>query len=85
MVGTVLYCRSLEPAHADPLQSLPAQAIVVLGGGQVSRRARIRRHDTVSELTLMRLRYAAYLHRRTGKPIWSAAAVPKVLLYPRQR
>lgn len=60
--------QSLEPRPADPLRAAPAQAIVVLGGGNY-RAAPEYGTDTVSEATLERLRYAALLHRQTGKPI----------------
>ena len=58
----------LEPESANPLNAAPAQAIVVLGGGNY-RAAPEYGADTVSEATLVRLRYAALLYRQTGKPI----------------
>lgn len=45
-----------------------AQAIVVLGAGR-SADAPEYQGDTVDTFTLERLRYAAYLHRKTGLPI----------------
>lgn len=51
-----------EPAGDGP------QAIVVLGGGRYYRGPEYGT-DTVSRLTLERLRYAARLHRRTGLPV----------------
>lgn len=53
---------------ADPVRMQNAQALVVLGAG---RRADAPEYggDVVSARTLERLRYAAYLHRRTGLPL----------------
>ena len=53
---------------ADEAETPIADAIVVLPAG---RRSDTREYgaDTVDELTMTRLRYAAYLHRRTGLPI----------------
>ena len=45
-----------------------AKVIVVLGGGRSSD-AQEYRGDTVNRLTLQRLRYAAWLSRRTGLPV----------------
>ena len=49
-------------------ETIDAEAIVVLSAGQ---RYDTREYgaDAVDELTMTRLRYAAYLHRRTGLPI----------------
>lgn len=61
--------------------STPAQgagaprAIVVLGGGRYTDAPEYR-GDTVSPDTLVRLRYAAYLHRQTGLPILVAGGAP---------
>lgn len=46
----------------------PTQAIVVLGAGR-SEDAPEYQGDTVDAFTLERLRYATYLHRKTGLPI----------------
>ncbi len=59
---------TIEPAPADPLRAAPAQAIIVLGGGQYHGAPEFA-SDTVNEATLARLRYAAYLQRKTGKPV----------------
>ncbi len=66
----------LEPAPADPLQALPAQAIVVLGGGKYHAPPEYGSTDTVDGATLVRLRYAAHLHRLTGKPILVSGGNP---------
>lgn len=60
--------RTLEgaPAALD-VKAHPADAIVVLGGG--ASEAPEYGGDTVSTATLVRLRYAAWLYRRTGTPI----------------
>lgn len=46
-----------------------AQAIVVLGSGSYFRAPEYGGINTVSENTLERVRYAAFLYRKTGKPI----------------
>ncbi len=50
------------------IQHSTAQAIVVLGGGR-QYDAEEYNGDTVSSFTLLRLRYAATLHRKTGIPL----------------
>ena len=45
-----------------------AQAIIVLGAGRATTQSEYKR-DTVSIITLQRLRYAAYLHKKTQLPI----------------
>ncbi len=47
----------------------PADAIVILGGGTYFHAPEYAGQDTVSEQTLLRLRYGAKLQRETGKPI----------------
>jgi uncharacterized SAM-binding protein YcdF (DUF218 family) len=66
----------IEPAANDPLRAAPAQAIVVVGGGQY-RAATEYAADTVNEATLARLRYAAFLHHRTGKPVLVSGGNPE--------
>ncbi|HTD89683.1 MAG TPA: YdcF family protein, partial [Burkholderiales bacterium] len=68
--------QSLEPEFADPLQAPPAQAVVVLGGGKYHAAPEYG-SDTVSEATLVRLRYAAYLQRQTGKPLLVSGGSPE--------
>lgn len=68
--------RSLEPAFAlDPASTAPAQVIVVLGGGRY-RGAPEYGGDTVSEATLVRARYGAYLHRTLDKPLLVSGGNP---------
>ncbi len=69
--------QTLEAEPADPLLAPPAQAIVVLGGGKYYAAPEYGGTDTVSEPTLARLRYAAWLHRRTGKPILVSGGAPE--------
>jgi uncharacterized SAM-binding protein YcdF (DUF218 family) len=62
--------QSLEHTPALQLDRLPTEvdAIIVLSGGTYCNAPEYEK-DTVSPYTLERLRYAAELHRRTGKPI----------------
>lgn len=64
------FLQTLEHTPALQLDQLPtdADAIVVLSGGTYCNPPEYAQ-DTVSAYTLERLRYAAELHRRTGKPI----------------
>ena len=64
--------RSLQEYPAltlEQLEATTAQAVVVLGGGRSSRAAEYGGTDTVSVVSLARVRYAAKLHRDTGLPI----------------
>jgi uncharacterized SAM-binding protein YcdF (DUF218 family) len=58
------------------LKSEPADAIVVLGGGTYFHAPEFNGEDTVKSQTLVRLRYAAQLHRETGKPILVTGGKP---------
>ena len=60
--------RSLETPYSDPAKDRGPGAIVVLGGGSYHAAPEYD-GDTVSAPSLERLRYAAHLQRRTGKPI----------------
>lgn len=60
--------QSLETPYVDPLEDGSPGAIVVLGGGSYHRAPEYGT-DTVSAPSLERVRYAAYLQKRTGKPI----------------
>lgn len=68
--------RWLEPAPGDPLADPGGQAIVVLGGGTYFSAPEYQGHDTVSSFALVRLRYAAHLHRALGKPILVTGGAP---------
>jgi uncharacterized SAM-binding protein YcdF (DUF218 family) len=67
---------TLEPEPADPLRAPPAQAIVVLGGGKYYASPEYGA-DTVNEAALARLRYAAHLHRLSGKPVLVSGGSPE--------
>jgi len=73
VVGWTLLAE-LEPAYMDPLQ-LPAEAIVVLGGGTYPDAPEYG-GDTVSSASLERLRYAALLYKHSGKPILVSGGNP---------
>ena len=60
--------QTLEDPYIDPVRERGAEAIVVLGGG-VYPFAPEYATAAVGPATLERLRYAAHLHRRTGKPV----------------
>ncbi|MCE2999673.1 MAG: YdcF family protein [Betaproteobacteria bacterium] len=62
-------------ARAAPDQGSGAQAIVVLGGG-ISGNAPEYGHDIPHAMTLVRLRYAAHLHRRSGLPLLVSGGNP---------
>lgn len=71
---------SVRPAgkgakNIQPPREVP-QAIVVLGIGRYSEAPEYDNRDTVSALGLVRLRYAAELHRRTGLPILVSGGAP---------
>jgi uncharacterized SAM-binding protein YcdF (DUF218 family) len=68
--------RSLEPAPGDPLADSSGQAIVVLGGGTYFAAPEYQGRDTVSSFALVRLRYAAHLHRALKKPILVTGGAP---------
>jgi uncharacterized SAM-binding protein YcdF (DUF218 family) len=54
----------------------PPQAIVVLGSGRYTEAPEYDLEDTVSAQGLERLRYAAYLQRKTGLPILVSGGAP---------
>ena len=74
VVGTNLV-RWLEVPYVDPAADRSGGAIVVLGGGSYFRAPEYGR-DTVSHATLERLRYAAHLQQRIGKPVLVTAGNP---------
>ena len=73
LVGLALVA-ALEPPFDDPLQH-PADAIVVLSGGSYPDAPEYG-GDTVNGSSLERLRYAALLHKRSGKPILVSGGNP---------
>jgi uncharacterized SAM-binding protein YcdF (DUF218 family) len=67
--------QTLEDPYSDPVKDRNAAAIIVLGGGSYSNAPEYG-GDTVSKDTLERLRYAALLQRRTGKPVMVSGGNP---------
>jgi uncharacterized SAM-binding protein YcdF (DUF218 family) len=67
---------ALETPALDPMAAVPADAIVVLGAGTYHG-APEDHMDTVTAHGLVRLRYAARLHRSTGKPILVSGGSPE--------
>lgn len=66
----------VEPAPRDPVADTSGQAIVVLGGGTYFDAPEYG-GDTVTAPTLVRLRYAAHLHRALKKPVLVAGGAPQ--------
>ena len=66
---------SIQSPYVDPTQDATGQAIVVLGGGLYPRAVEYGA-DTVSRRSLERVRYAARLQKRMGKPISLAGGNP---------
>ena len=54
---------------------MDAEAILILGAGRYERAPEYG-GDTVDEMTLMRLRYGAHLHRITGLPVYVSGGGP---------
>jgi uncharacterized SAM-binding protein YcdF (DUF218 family) len=65
----------IQSPYVDPTEDATGQAIVVLGGGLYPRALEYGA-DTVSRRSLERVRYAAHLHKRTGKPVLVAGGNP---------
>jgi len=65
----------LEPSPRDPAANRNGQAIVILGGGSYFNAPEYG-GDTVSARTLVRLRYAARLHRTLGSPVLVTGGPP---------
>ncbi len=65
---------ALPLAAPTPLDSI--NAIVCLGGGKRFGAIDLPGNETVNNVTLARLRYAARLHRQTGKPILVSGGAP---------
>jgi uncharacterized SAM-binding protein YcdF (DUF218 family) len=67
--------QTLEPAPSRSALDNDIQAVVVLGGGTYYNAPEYG-SDTVGRFTLERIRYAAWLHRHTGKPILASGGDP---------
>lgn len=65
-------------AHTTPLTAKPSgpAAIVILGGGTYFHAPEFADQDTVSELTIVRLRYGAKLYRESHLPILVTGGKP---------
>lgn len=72
--GALHLLEARTAALEKPLQN--ANAIVILGGGTYFHAPEYAGQDTVSEATLLRLRYGARLQRETGKPILVTGGKP---------
>lgn len=68
--------QALEPAPTDPAAQLPGHAIVVLGAGTYFNAPEYGA-TTVNAQALVRLRYAAYLHRIVRKPVLVTGGSPE--------
>lgn len=75
VVGTALM-RGLEGPALDLSRPHGAQAIVVLGGSRYRKAPEYGGEDTVGGVALERLRYAAWLQRRTGLPVLVTGGQP---------
>lgn len=74
LAETLLHQLEGKPQAADT-SKIQADAIVVLGGGTYFQAPEYG-GDTISDASLQRLRYAAKLHRETGKPILVTGGKP---------
>ena len=72
---------ALETPWSNPLAVGTGQAIVVLGAGSYFNAPEYG-GDTVNAQALVRLRYAAHLHRATGKPILVTGSSPEGAAQP---
>jgi len=59
---------NIKPVSELILENTNAKAIIVLGGGRYQNAPEFN-NDTVSKSTLSRIRYGAYLHRKTKLPL----------------
>lgn len=71
------FLRTMEypPLNPDTINSHNAKAIVILGANRYPRAPEYQK-DTVSNLALQRLRYAAWLGKKTGLPILVSGGNP---------
>lgn len=74
-VSTTLL-QSLQTPYVDPTRDRSGGAIVVLGGGSYFSAPEYDGADVVGAYTLERVRYAAHLQRRIGKPILVSSGNP---------
>ncbi len=71
-----LHLLEARTAALDSRQPQAADAIVILGGGTYFHAPEYAGQDTVSEQSLLRLRYGAKLQRETGKPVLVTGGKP---------
>jgi uncharacterized SAM-binding protein YcdF (DUF218 family) len=71
----LLRCLERQVAAVDT-RTQAADAIVILGGGSYVHAPEYDGGDTVSEASLLRVRYGATLYRETGKPILTTGGTP---------
>lgn len=76
LVATALLI-SLQPSSALDLASAPRNAAIVVLGGDLRPAAREFGGDTVSMLSLERVRYAAWVAKGTGLPVLTSGGVIK--------
>ena len=74
------FLNSLVPKPAT-LSGREADAIIILGGGRFRNSVEYG-GDTVSQFTLERVRYGAYLARKLGKPVLVTGGAPEGNLVP---
>lgn len=67
---------TITPLTAAQISSSDAQAIVVLGAGRREAAAEYGGQDTANDLFLERLRYAAWLSRKSGLPLITSGGSP---------
>lgn len=67
--GLSRFYESIPPLADSDLKRPAANAIVILGGGRYADAPEFAKQDTVSQTSLERLRYGAYVQRITGLPI----------------
>lgn len=77
VVAVWLVAAAGVPAPFAPEAARDARAIVILGGGLRHNAADYGGIDTLAPLTLERVRYGAYIARRTGLPVLVSGGAPE--------
>ena len=72
----VAQLQAFPALNDDDLKATPARAIVVLASGYYYNAPEYGGGDTVGEHSLYRIRYGAYLHRKTGLPVLVSGGNP---------
>lgn len=73
--GLTRFYENVPPLTEVDLKKPEANAIVILGAGRYSAAPEFEKRDTVSETALERIRYGAYIQRKTGLPIMVAGGM----------